>query len=73
MQAMATSAVAWPPTSASQDFTAEGDAKAATLAPHAASTSPADKACTGTVLYVSSRLTVNPRHSKPSYKADRVN
>ena len=66
MQAMATSAVSWPPTSASHDLIAEGDAKAATFASRAAATSAAAKDSTGTVLYVFSRLTVKSRCCKPS-------
>ena len=69
MQAIATSAVSWPPTSAIQDFTAEGEAKAATHAPRAASTSAGCRCCRGTVLYVFSRRTLKPRCSRPSCRA----
>ena len=69
MQATATSAVSWPPTSTIQDFTAEGEAKAATHAPRAASTSVGGRCCTGTVLYVFSRRTLKPRCSRPSCRA----
>lgn len=66
MQAMATSAMSWPPTSASHDLSAEGDAKAATLASRAAATSASARDSTGTVLYVFSRLTAKSRCCKPS-------
>ena len=46
--------------------TADGDAKAATLAERAASKSAGDRDSTGTVLYVFIRLTVKPRCSRPS-------
>ena len=66
IQAMATSALSWLPTSASHDLIAEGDAKAATLAARAAATSAGARDSTGTVLYVLSRLTVKSRSCKPS-------
>ncbi len=65
MQAAATPR-APSPASATQAFTADGDANATTSAPRAAASASAGSAATGSVLYVLRRTTSAPRAARPA-------
>jgi len=54
------------PASATQAFTADGDANATTSAPRAAASASAGSAATGSVLYVLRRTTSAPRAARPA-------